>query len=190
MRDTEVIIPCRLSYAFIAAPRKNEDGSDGKYSAACVIDKSDTATLEKIGKAVEAAKEKGKSKLANEKGVIPKSIKLPLRDGDDTDKDEYQDSYFINVSNAEPVPVFDGRCKRIPADEISQEIYSGVYANVKVNFYAFKFSGNRGIAAGLQGLQKWKDGEHLGGGGATADDFEVLEETDEADEAEDFDFCD
>lgn len=190
MRETEVIIPCRLSYAYIAAPHKNEDGSEGKYSTACLISKDDKATLKKIQGAIEVAKAKGKSKLANEKGIIPKNIKLPLRDGDDVGKPEYDNCYYLNCSSATPVPVFDGRKKHIPKEDIATEIYSGAYANVKVNFYAFKYSGNKGIAVGLQGLQKWKDGENLAGGGATADDFDLLEDDDENTDTDDFDFCD
>ena len=51
------------------------------------------------------------------------------------------------------------------------EVYSGCYARVSVNFYAFNSNGNRGIACGLGNIQKVRDGEPLGGKSSAADDF-------------------
>ena len=54
------------------------------------------------------------------------------------------------------------------------EVYSGCYARVSLNFYAFNTNtnGNRGIACGLGNVQKLRDGEPLGGGRTSAaDDF-------------------
>lgn len=185
MRDTEVMIPCRLSYAHIWERRRNEDGSEGKYGAALLFDKSDENLLHQIEAAIEAVKAspKGKQKLANSKGVIPHSIKMPIRDGDDMDKPEFEGCWFINASSNDAPPVFDRHRNRLSVDNGDEsKIYSGCYCNVKVNFYAFNFSGSRGIAAGLQGLQKVRDGEHFGGSMASANDFEDLDgDSDSAD---------
>ena len=43
------------------------------------------------------------------------------------------------------------------------EVYSGVYGRASISFYAFNSSGNKGIACGLNNLQKIRDGEPLGG---------------------------
>jgi hypothetical protein len=51
------------------------------------------------------------------------------------------------------------------------EVYSGVYARVSINFYAFNSNGNRGIACGLGNIQKIRDGEPLGGRSSAAEDF-------------------
>ena len=53
----------------------------------------------------------------------------------------------------------------------AQVDYSGCYARVSVNFYAFNSNGNRGIACGLGNIQKVRDGEPLGGRSSAADDF-------------------
>ena len=141
-----------------------------------LFDKSDEKTLAKINKAIEAVKQsqKGKQKLANSKGVIPSSIKTPLRDGDDADKPEYEGCWYINASSYDAPPVFDRHKNRLNKEDDGSEIYSGVYCNALVNFYPFNFSGSKGIAAGLQGLQKTHDGDHLAGGMATANDFADL----------------
>lgn len=51
------------------------------------------------------------------------------------------------------------------------EVYSGVYARVSINFYAFNSNGNRGIACGLGNIQKIRDGEPLGVKASAAEDF-------------------
>lgn len=56
MSPTKVIILYRISFANIWEP-KSINGSDEKYSVSLLIPKEDKATLEKIQKAVEAAKE-------------------------------------------------------------------------------------------------------------------------------------
>ena len=51
------------------------------------------------------------------------------------------------------------------------EVYSGCYARVSINFYAFNTNGNKGIACGLGNIQKVRDGEPLSGRTSAADDF-------------------
>ena len=58
------------------------------------------------------------------------------------------------------------------------EVYSGVYGRASINFYAFNSNCNKGIACGLNNLQKISDGEPLGGKTRAEDDF--------ADEDEEF----
>jgi RNA polymerase sigma factor (sigma-70 family) len=55
-----------------------------KYSVSLIIPKSDTATVEKIKNAIEAAYKEGESKLRGVGKSIPalQTIKTPLRDGD------------------------------------------------------------------------------------------------------------
>ncbi len=52
-----------------------------------------------------------------------------------------------------------------------REIYSGIYARFSINFYAFNTNGNKGIACGLNNVQKLADGEALGGKSRAEDDF-------------------
>ena len=105
------------------------------------------------------------------------AIKNPLRDGDAErpDDETYKDSYFINANSATAPGIVDA--VRQPILERS-EVYSGVYGRASINFYAFNSNGNKGIACGLNNLQKISDGEPLGGKTRAEDDF--------ADEDEDF----
>ena len=52
-----------------------------------------------------------------------------------------------------------------------RKIFGGIYGRASVNFYAFNSNGNRGIACGLNNLQKLRDGEPLGGKSRAEDDF-------------------
>ena len=54
------------------------------------------------------------------------------------------------------------------------EVYSGVYARVSLNFYAFNSNGNKGIACGLGNIQKVRDGEPLGGKTDATKEFDEL----------------
>ncbi|MBR2215994.1 MAG: DUF2815 family protein [Selenomonadaceae bacterium] len=175
-KDTEVRIQnCRLSYANIWNPRIEEDGSKGKYSVSLIIDKKDEVTLKRIKLAIEAAKKQGKSKLANAQGYIPKDLKTPLRDADEEGRidEAYVGMMFLNATSKSKPKIVDRHLERITDED---EVYSGCYANVIVNFYAYKVNGNKGIAAGLGNIQKVKDGERLGGGSNPEADFDELED--------------
>ncbi len=51
------------------------------------------------------------------------------------------------------------------------KVYSGCYGRASINFYAYNANGNRGIACGLNNLQKIRDGEPLGGRASAMSDF-------------------
>ena len=177
-RATQVIIPCRLSYAHVWEPQANPDGSAGKYNVCLLIPKKDEKTLARIDKAIKAAITEGKSKLANSKGLVPKNIKTPLRDADEEgiEDEAYEGMMFINATSNRRPGIVDRHVQPILDRE---EVYSGCYCNVSVNFYAFSVDVNKGIAAGLNNIQKVKDGERLAGGSSAEDDFEILDDDDD-----------
>ena len=172
---TKVVIPCRISFANIWEP-KAINGGDEKYSVSCLIPKSDKKTIARIQKAVEAAKEDGKTRKWS--GKIPPNLKLPLRDGDidRPDDENYEDCYFLNASSKDAPQVVDRKVNPV-LDPMM--VYSGCYCNVSVNFYAFNANGNRGVAAGLGNIQFVRDGERLSGKASADADFDALEDDDE-----------
>lgn len=161
----------RWSYANVWDP-KSINGGTPKYSVSLIIPKSDVATVKKIEAAIQAAYEEGESKLKGNSKSVPslKVLKTPLRDGDLERPDDaaYADSYFINANSASAPGIVDA--DRQPILERS-EVYSGVYGRASINFYAFNSNGNKGIACGLNNLQKIADGESLGGKSRAEDDF-------------------
>lgn len=161
----------RWSYANVWEA-KSINGGTPKFSVSLIIPKSDTRTLEKIKAAIEAAYKEGEAKLKGNGRSVPalSTIKTPLRDGDleRPDDEAYADSYFVNANSATAPGVVDANLD--PILERS-EVYSGVYGRASINFYAFNSNGNKGIACGLNNLQKIRDGESLGGKSRAEDDF-------------------
>lgn len=168
----------RWSYANVWDP-KSINGGTPKYSVSLIIPKSDVATVKKIEAAIQAAYEEGESKLKGNSKSVPslKVLKTPLRDGDLERPDDtaYADSYFINANSASAPGIVDA--DRQPILERS-EVYSGVYGRASINFYAFNSNGNKGIACGLNNLQKIADGEPLGGKSRAEDDFATDDDDD------------
>lgn len=167
----------RLSYAHLFKPVALSEDQDPKYSVCLLIPKSDKATLKKINAAIEAAKQAGASLWG---GKVPNNLKTPLRDGDDErpDQPEYENCYFINASSKTAPGVVDKDVQPILS---STEIYSGCYARASVNFYPFSKAGNKGIACGLNNVQKIADGDYLGGRSRAEDDFDAIEDDDDED---------
>lgn len=159
----------RFSYANVFEPTAMNEGDALKYNVCILIPKDDTKTLEKIDKAIKAAIELGKSKLANSQGKIPSNIKLPLRDGDEERSDDpaFEGMYFLNANSSRKPNVVDRDLNPILDKD---EFYSGCYGRASINFYAFNVS-SKGIACGLNNLQKLSDGERLAGGSSAEDDF-------------------
>ncbi len=159
----------RFCYVNMFEPTAMNEGDTPKYNICVLIPKSDTATIDKIKKAIEAAKEAGKAKLADKNGRIPANLKLPLRDGDEERPDDpaFEDHYFINANSMRQPSIVDRSLNPIMS---RGEFYSGCYGRASINFYAFNVS-SKGIAAGLNNLQKLEDGEMLTGGSTAEEDF-------------------
>jgi len=151
---------------------KSINGGTPKFSVSLIIPKSDNKTVAKIKAAIEAAYHEGESKLkGNGKSVPPlTALKIPLRDGDAErpDDEAYTNAYFINANATTAPGIVDADRNPIMT---RSEVYSGVYGRASISFYAFNSNGNKGIACGLNNLQKIRDGEPLGGKASAEDDF-------------------
>ena len=161
----------RWSYCNVWQP-KSINGGTPKYSVSLIIPKSDTVTINKIKAAIEAAYKEGEAKLKGNGRSVPalSVLKTPLRDGDAErpDDEAYANAYFVNANSATAPGIVDADRQSIID---TSEVYSGVYGRASINFYAFNSNGNKGIACGLNNLQKIRDGEPLGGKSRPEDDF-------------------
>ena len=157
----------RLSYANVWEPVSIKGGTP-KFSVSLIIPKDDEKALAAINAAIDAAIQDGVSKFG---GKIPNraALKLPLRDGDiERDDEAYTGSYFVNANSTTAPQIVDRAVQPI-LDR--GEVYSGCYARVSINFYAFNTNGNRGVACGLGNIQKVKDGDPLSGKSSAVVDF-------------------
>ena len=176
VRKTKVITGknTRLSYFHGWEPTSINGGPE-RYSVSVLIPKDDKETAKAINDAVDAAIEEGIAKFGGKK-PNKAAIKLPLRDGDTEREDEaYAGHWFINANSKTAPQIVDKAVKPILDRD---EVYSGCYARVSLNFYAFNSNGNKGIACGLGNIQKIRDGESLGGRSSAADDFSTEEDDD------------
>ena len=94
------------------------------------------------------------------------------------DDEAYQNSYFIN---ANPITAPQIVNKHVQPILDRNEVYSGCYARVSINFYVFNTNGNRGIACGLGNIQKIRDEESLGGHASASDDFTAIDDNNDDD---------
>ena len=168
----------RWSYVNVWTP-KAINGGTPKYSVSLIIPKSDVRTVEKIKAAIQAAYEEGQSKLKGNGKTVPalSTLKTPLRDGDlERPGDEaYKNAFFVNANSPDAPGIVDADRQTIIE---TSEVYSGVYGRASINFYAFNSNGNKGIACGLNNLQKIRDGEPLGGRARAEDDFATDDDDD------------
>ena len=155
-------VDTRWSYANVWEP-KSINGGTPKYSVSLI----------------EAAYKEGEAKLkGNGKSVPALSVlKTPLRDGDAErpDDEAYKNAYFVNANATSAPGIVDADLNPILT---RSEVYSGVYGRASITFYAFNSSGNKGIACGLNNLQKIRDGEPLGGKASAESDFATDDDED------------
>jgi len=157
-------------HVFEPSAMEGQPEESAKYSICVIIPKDDEKTIAKITKAVEMAKAVGKAKIADKNGKIPSTTKLPLRDGDEERSDDpaFENAYFLNATSNRKPTIVDRNLDPIMDQN---EFYSGCYGRISLNLFAFNASGNKGIAAGLQNIQKLEDGEMLAGGSTAEEDF-------------------
>ena len=171
----------RFSFCHIWEP-KSINGGDPRYSMSVIIPKDDAETVDRINAAIEAAYRDGESKLKG-KGALPplSSIHTPLRDGDLDRPDDpaYAGCWFLNANSDRAPGIVDAHAQPI-LDR--GEVYSGCYGRVSLSFFAFNTNGNRGIACGLNNIQKLRDGEPLGGHLSAEQEFAGLGDMEDEDD--------
>lgn len=171
----------RVLFPSLFTPALQLDKVTEKYEMTILIPKSDKKTVRAIEEAIEAAIEVGKVGTPKRAAFTDATVKkktffTPLRDGDE-EKEEfelYAGCYFLKAKANKAPGVVDQHLQRIIDPD---EVYSGCYARVQINFFPFNTAGNAGIGAGLMNVQKVADGEHLDAGYSSPEDvFEELEE--------------
>ena len=172
--------PCRLFYLNVLKPKANDQGKL-KFSTMVLIKKDDKDTLKRIHAAIEAAKRTYETKFNGGARISDedwRQLHTPMRDGDkecaiDPKKDkDLQGHYFFNASSDNKPGLVD---KNVDAIIDGAQVYSGMFGRVDVNFYPFNTK-KKGIAAGLNHIQKIRDGEPKIGAGAPEAAFDRYED--------------
>lgn len=168
----------RLSYAHLSQPyaNPNQPNSEPKFSVTLLIPKTDAATYQDIVSSRNAAYE---AAVKNDwKGLRPQLRSMLIYDGDGVRQDgspfgeECRGHWVITASSKRKPQVVD--ISNLNVELAPQDIYSGMYARVTLNFFTFNSNGNKGVGCGLGNVMKTRDGEPLAGGATAAQDFEGI----------------
>lgn len=171
----------RLSYTSLVEPRTNTNDPNAvpKYSVMLLIPKTDVAVKQNIDASIEAAASDAQGKIWN--GVRPPVMPVPIHDGDGVRDDgtaygdECKGCWVITASSKNKPQVVHQR--DINTELLPQDIYSGMYARVTINFFGYNKAGKRGIGCGLGNVMKTRDGDPLAGGASAAADFAGIGQT-------------
>lgn len=157
----------RVSFANVFRPgRPLQEGAPPKYGLTMLFDAG--TDLNELKKAAEqAVKDKWGDKP-------PKLLRSPFRDQGEKEFEGYvEGAVFINATSQQKPGLVDENVQSI-IDE--SEFYSGCYARATIRAFAYDKGGNRGVAFGLQNVQKLADGDPLGGRTPASADFEPVSE--------------
>lgn len=161
----------RFSYLYVFEPRATQTG-DEKYSVTILIPKTDTVTYSNIMNAMQQAISENISNVFN--GAAPANPKMPLYDGDglrasgEPFGEECKGCWVITASSNDKPEAVDASLNPIMT---RNELYSGCYGRVSLNFFAYNKNGNKGVGCGLMNIQKLEDGPSLTGRTTAAEDF-------------------
>lgn len=119
----------------------------------------------------------------------PEGYKNPFRRGSEK-SEKYEgygdDAIFITASSKNRPGLVDEALQPIITEA---DFYAGCYARATINAYEFDAGANKGVAFGLNNLQKLRDGEAFSGRVKAEDEFEAVATNDGAASAsENYDF--
>lgn len=165
----------RFSFPHVFQPHANNPGQDEKYSVTILIPKTDTATINAIQAAMQAAAQEGVATKFN--GQMPAMLKNPMHDGDglrpngEPFGEECKGHMVMTASSKQKPEVVDANCQAIlnPA-----EVYAGCYGRISLNFFAYNTNGNRGVGCGLNNVQKTREGDPLTSRTSAKEDFSPM----------------
>lgn len=169
----------RVSFPNVFRPHAFNEGDVPKFDVTLLFNREDM-TEQQLGLFKQMVAEANKASIERfgcKVGETPKKggrpVASPFRKSEE--KPEYYEPGFIFVkfsTRQQPGVVYGDRT---PIQPESRDFYAGCWAHVSYTVYAYDKSGNRGVAFGLQNIQKTADDEPFSGGASAAeDDFEDL----------------
>jgi hypothetical protein len=167
----------RVSFPNVFKAKKNDMSGKDEYSIVALFPKNTDFSKLKL-EAQRALEEK----WGKDKTKWPTGLKTPFRDqgerkkiieGKDVLPAGYEaGAIFINLKSTQRPGLVDANLNDI-IDE--KDFYPGCYARATVRAYAYENKGNRGVAFGLQNIQKTRDGDPLSGRPKAQDEFAPIE---------------
>ena len=170
LKDGRLLTPIfRVSFPHVFEPHKES----GKYSLGMLFDEDvDFSELDK------AIKKEIKNRWGDQK---PKKLMLPVLDGDESDREDYEGYMYINGKCGKYKPgLVDQNKEKIDDPE---EFYPGCYARATIKLYAWDYMGSKkGISVAVDNIQKCADGDPFVSRVSADDDFDDIPTDDDADD--------
>jgi hypothetical protein len=158
----------RASYAHLHKPQasENDDGTKGepKYSVVGMLPK-------KTHKAAAQLIIKRRDEILAEKKMKIAKDKFCLKDGDDSDKEEYAGHWTLSARESRK-PALRNKDKSKIEDSDGDVLYSGCYINMLVRLWPQDNKFGKRVNAGLSAVQFFKDGEPFGEGRLSDEDLD------------------
>jgi len=162
----------RVSFPNVFKPTSFQ-GGDPFYTLTMLFDKdTDISELKKLANL---------AKVEKFGANPPKGLRSPFRDGDEKDFDGYEGVTFISAKSKSKPGLVDQDLQEIIDPEA---FYAGCYARATITAYGYDTRGNKGVAFGLQNIQKLGDGEPFSGKTKAKDDFSAVERDENFDDDE------
>lgn len=147
----------RLSYPSLfrkTVHPKAGSGAKPKYEATFILDKEQNA------KEIELIKSHINELIKENKLSPNKLSKVCFKDGDDSDREEYQNKYILTAKTENRFPIV-GKDGKTPVQEDDNLFYAGCYVSTYVSLYLYN-NVSTGISANLLAIQFKKDGTPFG----------------------------
>lgn len=162
-QESPTVITPKFRAAFVSvfSTTQTPNGQDRYQLTGLFEPGEDLSALKKL------AKKALEDKWGTDPKQHPKGLRSPFRKQSEK-SGQYEgfadddDAIFINMATIQQPGIVDENLKDIIDPK---QFYSGCYARAEINAYAYDKKGNKGVAFGLNNIQKLEDGERLGGGG-------------------------
>ena len=166
------ILNVRASYPHLDKPYAGDDGGEPKFS---IVGLADKGTHQSVKEAcVEVIED---LKKANKNAKVAKD-KLFIKNGDDSDKEEYEGMWTISARETKRPKVRDGNGDLLEVDEIADTIYAGCYVDIIIRPWFQDNAFGKRCNANLLSVKFRADGEQFGEG--RIDDDDLWDDDDEA----------
>jgi len=172
----------RCTYVFINEPAPAMDGKEEKKYSLCVLIPKNSKLSKKIRR---IERDVVQERWGETTGTS--RLKLPLRDGEEREGDEYENMLFFNASSPRKPGIVNRENEPADIDDIEEYGYSGAYFHISVTFYAFSGDMQKGVAAHLNNVMLRKKGKRLDGAVDPQTEFSNYADEDEDEDDDDWD---
>lgn len=177
----------RVSFPAVFQPARPMNATDKpKFGVTMLFDMKDPEVAAGVQRMKDAVKAVIVGKFGPDQAKWPKGMRIPFRKGEEKDTDGYGPGVIFVAARSDRRPglvqAWAGADGKTPAPLTDpNDFYGGCYARASVNPFWFDKGVNKGVALGLNNIQKIKDGVPFSGRKRAEDDFDSISQPPVAD---------